>query len=270
MMRRALFALSWLVLGGLATSTVAKDKTSTDFRLIRAGDPIQLRPDRAYILLRIDTSLSRFAANLLRVPDRGEIDAYETAKRAAHQKAGTKAGPIDTFAFDYDGRPNLYELPSAKWFAQSGKIATVLAEVTPGEYVFYGEGAGGILYECMCLGTVGFAAPAGQVTHLGTMFVAYAAKPSPVPELAGEVDLGPSAMMDYALFAVALRPWHSNDAAPDGLDATKVMAARLNAVGPFLEPNALLINRLAPIPGVLAYRAGRVIDVGSGRELTDN
>ena len=202
--------------------------------------------------------------------DRGEIDAYETAKRAAHQKAGTKAGPIDTFAFDYDGRPNLYELPSAKWFAQSGKIATVLAEVTPGEYVFYGEGAGGILYECMCLGTVGFAAPAGQVTHLGTMFVAYAAKPSPVPELAGEVDLGPSAMMDYALFAVALRPWHSKDAAPDGLDATKVMAARLNAVGPFLEPNALLINRLAPIPGVLAYRAGRVIDVGSGRELTDN
>ena len=269
MIRRLLVALACM-LAGLAGPAWAKVDTSADFRLIRAGEPIQLRVDRAYILLRIDTSLSHFSADLLRVPDQEEIGAYEAAKRAAHDKVGAKAPPIDAFVFDYKGRPDLYELPSGKWLAQNGKIATVLAEVTPGDYVFYGEGYGGFLYECMCLGTVGFSAPAGQVTDLGTMLIAYAARPSPIPELAGEVDLGPSAMMDYALFAVALRPQHNGEGIPDGIDAAKVMPARLHAIGTFVEPYSQLINRLAPIPGVLAYDAGRVIDVATGREAPGN
>jgi hypothetical protein len=142
--------------------------------------------------------------------------------------------------------------------------------VTPGDYIFYGEGFGGYLMECMCLGTVGFNAPAGQVTDLGTMLIAYAARPSAIPELAGEVDLGPSAMMDYALFAVALRPSHAGGGLPEGMAGATVMPARLRAVGTFVEPNTLLINRLAPIPGVLAYEAGRVIDVATGREALGN
>jgi len=54
-----------------------------------------------------------------------------------------------------------------------------------------------------------------------------------------------------------------------GLDAARVVPAALHAVGAFVETNTLLSNRLAAIPGVLAYREGRVIDVASGRDITD-
>jgi hypothetical protein len=53
---------------------------------------------------------------------------------------------------------------------------------------------------------------------------------------------------------------------PAAILASKVDPAVFHAVGPFVDPNVLLINRLAAIPGVLAYREGRVIDVRSGEE----
>lgn len=265
MIGRAFFALAWLLLAASAGPAIGREDASADFRFLRGGEPLQLRADRAYILLRIDTSASRFSADILRVPSDAELDAFSVAKRAAHDKAGPKAPPIDAFAFDYNGRPNLYEFPPGKSLARSGKVATVLAEVMPGDYVFYGGGFGGQLHECMCLGTVGFTALAGQITDLGTMLSDFAAKPSAIPELAGEVNLGPTAEMDFVLFAVALRPPRAGEALPDGIDAATVRPARLYAVGSFVEPNTVLISRLAPIPGVLAYDAGRVIDVPSGQ-----
>ena len=55
---------------------------------------------------------------------------------------------------------------------------------------------------------VRFTVKAGEVADLGSLLVAKAWEPSPLPELAGEVDLGRSAVMDYGLFAVGLRPRH--------------------------------------------------------------
>lgn len=243
-----------------------------DFRQIRSGEVASIRSDRAYLLLRIDTAVSHFSADVLRVPDAAEIAAYQVAKRAAHAKAGKRAGPIESFSFDYKGRANLYELASLKPFAKQGDQATVLAEVPPGRYIVYGHGIRGNLVQCLCLGTVGFDAKAGEVADLGTALFGRASKPSPHPELAGEVDLGPSAGTDYVLFAMALRPAGAGagGAVPAGLDAARVKPARLHAVGPFVEPDTLLINRLAPIAGVLAYDGGRVIDVRTGVETKPN
>jgi len=267
---RKLIVLVGLILAGAATPAAAKPSGPPEVRQILAGEPLTLRSDRAYLLLRIDTGLSKFSADILRIPDQAELDAYDAAKRAAHAKAGAKAPPLESFTFDYQGRPNFYELAPKKPLMTDGKLAVVLAEVPPGEYVFYGEGFAGFLYECLCLGTVGFSAPAGKVTDLGTMLIAKAWEPSPIPELAGEVDLGRSAVMDYGLFAVALRPLRSGDVAIAGLDPAAISAARLHAVGPFVDTKTLLINRLAAIPGVLAYDAGRVIDVASGKEAAPN
>jgi hypothetical protein len=257
-----------------AAPAAAADKLQGQFRQFKAGEPLQLRADRAYLLLRIDTSYSKFTANMLRVPVPAELAAYDEAKRAAYAKAGGKsenrAVPIERFGFDYQGPPNFFELSPSQPLAMEGKLAIVLAEVMPGDYVFYGEGYRGYLFECFCLGTVGFTAAAGQVVDMGTMLIAKASAPSPIPELTGEVDLGPSASMDYQLFAVALRPQRTGDTLPPGLDAARVSAARFRAVGPFVEPNAMLINRLAPIPGVLAYDRGRVIDVATGLEAPAN
>jgi len=269
MKKRSLILAAFLALG-LTTPVCAKPDASADFRQIAPGEPLILKPDRAYVLLRFDTSISKFSADILRVPDQAEMQAYDTAKRAAHAAAGSKAGPLESFGFAYQGRPNFYELASRKPLVSAGKTATVLAEVTPGDYIFYGEGFAGFLYQCFCLGTVGFTAQAGQVTDLGTMIVARAADPSPVPELAGEVDQGPSATMDYVLWAIALRPGRAGEGVPAGLDPAKTLPARFRAIGPFVDPNTLLISRLAAIPGVLAYDGGRVIDVATGQEAPPN
>ncbi len=264
-MIRRIVAMALAVL--LAVPSGAAEPAQAQFRQLAKGETLQLRSDRAYILLRIDTSYSKFNADVLRLPSEAETASYDAARAAAFAKAGPKAGPIDQFAFEYKGPPNLFELSSSKPFAMDGKLAIVIAEAMPGDYVFYGEGYSGLLHECFCLGTVGFSLIAGQITDIGTMLVASAARPSPIPELAGEVDLGGSASMDYMLFAVALRPGRAGDALPSGVAASP---ARFHAVGPFVEPNTRLINRLAPIPRVLAYDQGRVIDVASGTEALPN
>lgn len=274
---RALVGL-WLIVAALPAG--AADKGIRQFKL---GEQITLRADKAYVLLGLDTDLSKFDAVILRVPDRLEITEYEAAKHKAYDaamaiakgklaknpndKSVERLGSYADFRFNYDKSLNLFSIRPKTALANLNKVSTVLAEITPGDYVVYGEGYAGFIYQCFCLGTVGFTAKAGEVTDLGTMLFAKAWEPSPIPELAGEVDLGKSAVMDYGLFAVALRPAKSGGSMPPGLDPASVHPAALRAIGPFVETNVVLINRLAAIPGVLAYDQGRVIDVPSGKEL---
>jgi hypothetical protein len=275
--------LASLVLGLSALSAQAE---ANEFRLFKSGEPLNLRPDRAYLLMRLDTDFSKFDIDLLRVPEAAEIAAYEAEKRKAYDaelaKAKTKLaknpkdksverlGKYDDFRFAYGGRPNLFAMRSNKALVMVSKIAVVLAEVPPADYVVYAQGYSEFLYQCYCLGTVGFTAKPGEITDLGTAFFAKAWEPSPIPELAGEVDLGRSAVMDYGLFAAAIRPARPGDAIPAGLDAGRVKPAGFRAVGPFVETNVVLINRLAAMPGVLAYDGGKVIDVSTGKELPPN
>jgi hypothetical protein len=252
---------------GIAAPVSAKYDAERDFRQVKSAESLQLRADRAYLLLRIDTTRLNFGPAILRVPTRQEVDDYEIVKKEAHAKAGKKAGPLESFSFDYQGRPNLFLILPKVSIAAAGKIKTVLVEVSPGDYVLYGIGG---VYECFCLGTVGFSAQSGQITDLGTMITDWAWQPSVYLELSGEVDLGPSADIDYGLFATAMRPKRSSDSMPVGLDTSKVKSASYRAVGPFLEPSTNLINRLAPMPGVLAYDQGRVIDVITGKEAPSN
>jgi hypothetical protein len=249
-LRRLLAAIASFV-ALCAVPAAARDVP--EYRQFRAGEPIVIAPDKAYVLVRLDTDLSKFGAHILRIPAQAEMDDYEAAKRAAFDKAGKKAGSYESFVFDYDKAHNYSALAPGKSLAMSGKMALVLAEIPPGDYVLYGMGFGNYLYECFCYGTGGFHAKAG-VTDLGSMLFAKAWQPSPVPELAGEVDLGRTAVMDYGLFAAALRPRRADDAAAPGVDAARVVPAALHAVGAFVETNTLLVNRLAAIPGVLTYR----------------
>lgn len=270
MIRHAMILLACLAFGTHAPKAYAKAEVENDIRLIRAREPVNIRPDKAYVLLRFDTTLTSFTANLLRIPTDAEMDAYDSAKKAAHAKAGPKAPPLTSFAFDYGGPPNFYALPSSKWLVQSEKVKTVLAELPPGDYVLYGHGFAAFLGQCLCLGTVGFELPAGRITDLGTMLLDRADKLSTIPELASETNLGPSARTDYVLLAAGLRPARAGVDIPSSLASAAIILPQLHAVGPFVEPNTLLINRLAPIPGILAYEAGYVIDVPSGSRLPND
>jgi len=254
----------------LCAASAAAAQKESEIRLFKTGEPINIASDKAYVAIRLDIDLAKYSTMILRVPSRDEIDAYEAAKKAAYDKKGAKAGPYESFVFDYQGRPNFLALDPSKRVATAGKLAVMFAEIPAGDYVLYGEGFGGYLYQCFCFGTVGFKAEPGKVVDLGTILVAKAWEPSAIPELAGEVDLGRTAVMDYGLLAVALRPLQTGDTAVPGLDQALISRAQLHAVGPFVETNTTLANRLAAIPGVLAYDNGRVIDVASGSEALPN
>ena len=236
-----------------------------EVRLIRAGEAVQLRDDRAYLLLRIARKGVGQTPVILRVLDEAELARYEAAKQAAYAKKPRKVSYQD-FTFDYDGAPNLHGLGHNKALAEDEDVATVLAEVRPGKYILYGHGYSGFLFQCLCLGTVGFTAAPARITDLGTFMTDTAEKVSVHPELAEETGIGPTASMDYNLFAAALRPVRPGDTLPAAVDPGKVDPAVFHAVGPFVDPNVMLINRLAAIPGVLAYREGHVIDVKTGQE----
>lgn len=249
----------------LAAAPAAARDWSEVVRPIRAGEPIDIRPDRAYLLVRIGLRGTTQDPVFLREPDPAELAAYEAAKLAAFNKQRRK-GDLDSFVFDYDGAPNLFMLQNKKSLARDKSESVVLAEVRPGSYVLYGQGFGGFIFQCHCLGTVGFDAVPGVITDLGTYLSDNASKPSAYPELAAETNIGPTARMDFVLFAGALVPPSGNDALPAGIDPVTVRKVQLRAIGPFVDPNVMHINRLAAIPGVLRYDGGRVIDSATGAE----
>jgi hypothetical protein len=257
-----LLALLMLVL--VVAPAFARD-TSDLFRPIRAGERVAVRPDKAYLLIRIGRLGTTQDPVILREPDPAESAAYEAARAAAFEKKGRK-GDIASFVFDYDGPSNLFIMSHGKSIAADKAQAMVLVEIRPGNYVLYGQGYGNILYQCHCLGTVGFTAAPGVITDLGTYLSDNASKPSVYPELAGETNIGPTARMDFVLFAGGLVPAATSAALPPGVERAAVQPAALHAIGPFVDPNVMHIDRLAAIPGVLAYDGGRVIDVASGKE----
>jgi hypothetical protein len=258
-------ALASLVVAMLVATPAAARDWSEVVRPIRAGEPIQLRTDKAYLLVRIGLRGTTQDPVFLREPEPAEIAAFDSARGAAFAKKGGK-GDLQSFIFDYQGMPNLFVLSHRKALAADKEQATVLAEVMPGRYVLYGQAFGGFIFQCNCLGTVGFDAPAGVVTDLGSYLSDRADKLSVYPELASETNIGPTARMDFLLFVSGLVPARANGAVPGGVDHAMVRPAVLHAVGPYVDPNVMHINRLAPIPGVLRYDGGQVIDVASGQE----
>lgn len=262
MIARLLLAL--LALSFTASPAPARDVRDV-FRPIRSGDPLTLRADKAYLLIRIGLRGTTQDPVILREPDAAESAQYDAAKAAAFAKRGSK-GSVDSFVFDYDGSPNLFILSHGKSLVSDKAMATVLVEVQPGNYVLYGQGYGTVLFQCHCLGTVGFAAAPGVVSDLGTYLSDKASPLSVYPELAGETNIGPTAHMDFLLFAGGLVPASAGQALPPGLERSSVRPAKFHAVGPFVDPNVMHINRLAAIPGVLRYDGGRVIDEASGQE----
>ena len=255
-----------LALIGIAAEPAAARDWSDVVRPIRAGEPIQLRSDKAYLLVRIDFRGVTQDPVVLREPDAAEIAAYDSAKAEAFARKGSK-GDLASFLFDYDGAANLFTLQHGKAIAKTKDEATVLAEVQPGSYVLYGQAFGGFIFQCNCLGTVGFEAPAGVITDMGVYLSDRADKPSVYPQLASETNIGPTARMDYWLFVSTLVPANGTEALPAGVERSMVRPAKLHGIGPFVDPNVMHINRLAAIPGVLRYDGGRVIDVATGQEM---
>lgn len=255
---------------------------------IAGGKPITLRADRAYLLFRVPRpqNSNPLEPLLMRIPGSDEVARYEAARAAAfaealpglikaHQRAmeqyrkvGAEAGSpppapsLERFAFSWDEVANLQDVDFGRKFARGAEEETFLVEALPGDYVLYGfTPSTGLprLMVCMCLGSVGFSAKAGEVTDLGYLISDYASASSRIPELEGAQG-----------YSGTVRPVRADSSRAPGLADVRVVAATYRAVGRFFTPNTVNIARLVRVPGVLDYDAGKVIDANSGQRVPDN
>lgn len=260
---------------------------------IKANVPLLIKSDRAYLLFR--SSSGGMQPNFLRIPTAAELEAYEQAKRDAFVKIeptlikeredqilkqseaknnGTvfkgvipPVPSLENFRFSYFGIKNRQNIDAGRAYIKAKPANTFLVEAVPGSYVLYGAGWQAATSTCLCLGTIGFVAEPGVITDLGEIIIAYAHEKSDRPELAGETGLGPSVNMGHhLLFAVAVKPAQDATNAPATLPKDKIRPANYQAVGKYVTSAVFSINRLAPIPGILAYENGKVIDVKTGKE----
>jgi hypothetical protein len=298
-MKRLALAISLALL-----STSLDGKASGDMAAIKAGTTPEIRADRAYLLFRTPRfkGVPAIEPVLLRIPAASEIQRFEQAKAAAYEKALPRlmedyrkaqdkraaqiaqgradVGPAPSkpslarFAFAWDEVPNLQAVDFGDAFVKTEGENTYLVEATPGDYVLYGlTPSMGLprLVVCFCLGTVGFKARAGEITDMGYLYGDYAYKKSTVPYLAAETGYGPSSDVGaWVLAAGTIRPVRPESSRPPGIPASTIVAADYRAVGKYFTPNAGGINRLVPVPGILDYRGGDVIDVKSGQVAPDN
>jgi len=269
-MMRLILAL----LAALAASSPALAAPPTGVTQLRAA-PSTLAPDRAYLLLRsgkAKTGLYAIEHVLVRVPAATDLAAFRAARDEAYRKElprlqkQAKGGPVtavDEFVFEYKGSANAFATKRSDNL-EVGDLVTLLIEVPAGTYVLYGTSGGSHgLVTCNCLGTVQFDAKPGVVTDMGALYADKVHGESPEPYL--EDNLGKS-MFNYGfIFGQALVPATAATAVPASIAALPRVAADYHAVGLFREPGAQSINRLAPIPGVLRYDRGRVIDERTGQ-----
>jgi hypothetical protein len=264
MMRRLLS--TGLIAGLLAVTSPAQAADPAGVTNLVAPSAA-LDPGKAYLLFDSSDAKSgmfRIGHVFMRVPSETEVDAFLAAKREAYDKdlpklrKKAKDGPVPTFeeyGFTWKGAQNTFAVDLGK---PLGAGITYLLEVPAGTYVLYGVSVGtrGFV-SCNCLGTVKFEARPGQITQLGALYAAKVHKDSPVPYL--EDNLGEQMFQYGFIMGQALVPATEATPVPAALAGLPLVRASFAPVGMFAEPSAPMINRLAPIPGILEYDRGRVI-----------
>jgi hypothetical protein len=273
----------------------AKDVAVDEQVEVDAKKPFSPKPDKAYIVFR--TNAAGYGPSFMRIPSKAEIDAFQKAKvegfeqdkpklieerekalakKAAAEKAGKKFNDdvppepaLANYVFDYAAVSNFQALKFNKPIEKSKTERTMVVEIIPGDYVLYGIAYDRFLATCLCLGTVGFDAKAGEILDLGTIFIAAADPKSDIPELVEETGFGPSMNGHLFAFTAAVRPTPFAQP-PAFLAGQTLVPARYRAVGTFVAPGVFNINRLAPVAGVSRYDGGKVIDIASGKIMPDN
>lgn len=270
-MIRCLVVLATLAASLIPAASLARK--AGDVTELRAA-PAALNPTKAYILFRSSrakTGMQSIDHVFLRIPTAAENDAWRAARQIAYdaalpklrQKVKDGAVPlIEDFAFDYDGPQNTFSVDTSHFLVDGPNFRTYLVEVPRGEYVVYGAFTGQALITCNCLGSVAFQARPGVITDIGTLYVDKVHKASPLAPL--ESNVGPSMFRYGLIFGQAVVPPPPDQPPPAILATLAVQPAKFRAVGPYRDHLAVSINRLAPIPGILVYDRGKVIDVQSG------
>lgn len=255
MTRLLLFLLACLL---AAPATAGLPRPFPEIQSAQAFVP---KPGMGYILVRVPkiSGVRAFEPVLLRI---------NTEAEAAELRA-----LIETNFAEYAKRVNVQSVDDGKPFYQTKAESIYLVEAPPGRFVVYGiswgSGIAGV-HTCFCLGTVGFEVAPDVITDIGYFYGDKIHSVSKIPELAAESGFGPSSdVLGGYLLGGTIRPARAESSLPPAL-ALPVTPARFFAVGKYYSVIAGGINRMVPIPGVLDYDRGKVVDVQSGKVATDN
>lgn len=136
-----------------------------------------------------------------------------------------------------------------------------LQQVEPGEYTYYGPiflnpSNGAAMGQCFCMGSVKFKVAAGKVTNLGDFLIMpWFDQANMKPGLEMPEKLGrPARPADYTV--------------PASLAEYDVVRADFRAAGKINNFFGIMINRMPPAEGILAYDRDRVIDVKLRDQMT--
>jgi len=284
-------ALILAALLGVSGTAAAAPADSLDEKKVMSGKTA-LDPASGYILLH---GPGRQGGTFIRVPDAEDLEAFRKeraeafvkaekkyqkklaswegeAKLAAAQKKAAPAKPVApdeaTFSIgDIEARTALQFGPDFAYIKdKANERYSYVMGVKPGTYIWYGpvlfDPGQGFVGLCYCMGSVRFEVKPGVVTNVGNFLtaapLAEQQKSAPLLDIrhnggwAGfkvEVPTA-SAAVDFGV--------------PASLGKWPVEQAVFAASGKFNNIYGVMISRLPPVPGVLAYDRDRVIDAKTG------
>lgn len=167
--------------------------------------------------------------------------------------------PTDaTFAWNALEKSMIVTLGPLNRFSKGDDASLYLQEVPPGEYVYYGSIMLGIGV-CACMGTVKFEVAPGKITSLQYDF-AYMDARGHLLDTDRKPPEGVEANDAIARLAMILAEDASHARDPR-LPGDMLVPAAFRAMPTLPNWFGTEINRLQPIPGVLAYERDRVIDL---------
>jgi hypothetical protein len=288
------FAGASLRAQGVAAMAIKVEPRAVSEKDVVSGKT-KLDPAKGYILV---SGPERQFGVFLRVPDdatrveweKDRLKAFEKEQRrykssvqlwatdvATAKQTGSKPPErpieptLETFTFDpIELRGQVSFGP--QFVYAKGETISYLQAVQPGTYIWYGSvlavngiPAGG---SCVCMGTVRFEVKAGVVTDVGNWLIA-------APHWNEDMDVTRLSLKQANEKRVAEG---KNPRLPLALDEIKYglpaslkdwpsVQAEFHASPKMNNYFGILISRLAPVPGVLAYHRDVVVDLRTGAEV---
>lgn len=237
----------------LAVALAANSATAAEYQF-KSGEPITIRPESAYLLVR---TFSASDGGL-----RGTVRYSPILIRELSNEELNKVRPVfdkNPFQLSSDAEPNVVQPNAKQPFAEAKGAAFLIVPLKPGTYILGGVSVtnwalkdGGLALTCLCMGTVKFEAKPGVVTDLGAILVSRDDQPTDVPEFAQVVSGRPRGFGPVPP-QVAIRPATAEMEMPEGLAQIKVVAAAYSPVGNIPNYIGARVSRLVPMPGILSY-----------------
>lgn len=268
-MRKSIFALGSALALLTPAAALAADQ---EVRQLKSKDAVDPASGKAYFFY--ETVEGKFDIFFLRSMTDSELESY-TRKRAAElaearaklrSKRDGAPGvsdeellPDEAFAFVDEDIRNLIRFDSGRVYEKDGKRRTYVAEVPPGEYTIFAAGIDGFTGgTCMCMGTISFDAGAGRIVDLGSILVAPEDGKTDIAEL--KPYEAPEYIRRKALpYIMTLRPAAPGDPKPALFASSETVPADFRPTGPIPNFMGMLVNRMAPIAGTLAYDGDRIV-----------